>query len=289
MVLKARTSLFQMLQVLKIIQQLKTNKMKTSKLVSILIAITSLFSMSCNNDDDQVLTPSNLVDVGDYKLFTETAGDGEHTLVFESGLGDDFESWYQLLSLSETNQVIAYNRAGYEPSETATNERSIVQLAADLHQVILNKSKNNKVILVGHSLGGAVIRYYAVQHPEMVEALLFVDPSHEDFEVMTQEQEDDMVQFFKGEGLLQIANEAEQFIENFETLRALTTIPDVPTVVLTSIRDREGENEERWVNAHASLGENVSDFTHITTENSGHYIQVEEPQLVLDALGTLLD
>lgn len=263
--------------------------MKTSKQVSILMVIASLFTMSCNNDDDQVLTPSNLVDVGNYKLFTETAGDGEHTLVFESGLGDNYESWFKLLGLADSNQVIAYNRAGYEPSETAKNERSIVQLAADLHQVILSKSKNNQVILVGHSLGGAVIRYYAVQHPEMVEALLFIDPSHEDFEVMTQDQEDDMVQFFRGEGLLQIANEAEQFIENFQILNQLSTLPDVPTVVLTSIRDREGENEERWINAHVSLGENITDFTHITTGNSGHYIQVEEPQLVLNAIGVLLD
>ncbi|EAR01698.1 alpha/beta fold hydrolase [Maribacter sp. HTCC2170] len=263
--------------------------MKTSKRVSIFLALASLIAISCNKDDDQILTPTNLVDVGNYKLFTETAGDGAHTLVFESGLGDNYESWFKLLGLAETNQVIAYNRAGYEPSEVATNERSIVQLAEDLHQVILSKSKNNKVILVGHSLGGAVVRYYAVQHPEMVEGIVFVDPSHEDFEVMTQAQEDEMVQFFTGEGLLQIANEAEQFIENFETLRALATLPDVPTVVLTSIRDREGENEERWINVHATLGDNVTDFTHITTENSGHYIQVDEPQLVLEAIGFLVD
>ena len=143
---------------------MKTIK-KEMKITAMAI-MSILFITSCNNDDDQILTPTNLVDVGNYKLFTETAGDGEHTLVFESGLGDNYESWFKLLGLAETNQVIAYNRAGYEPSEVATNERSIVQLAEDLHQVILSKSKNNKVILVGHSLGGAVVRYYAVQHPE---------------------------------------------------------------------------------------------------------------------------
>lgn len=276
---------------LKIIHQLKTIKMKTIKstMNTLLVAIVSLLVItSCNNDDDTPTpTVSNMVDVGSYKLYTESLGEGNHTLVFESGLGDNFESWYELLSLSETNQVIAYNRAGYEPSEVADNERSIVQLAEDLHQVILSKSENNQVILVGHSLGGAVIRYYAVQHPEMVEALVFVDPSHEDFEVMTQEQEDGIVQFFNGEGLLQVANEASQMIENFEMLEVLASLPDVPTIVLTSVKEREGENEERWINAHASLGDGVTDFTHITTENSGHYIQVEEPQLVLDALASL--
>ncbi len=247
--------------------------------------------MSCNSDDDNaaIPTPSNMVNVGGYNLFTETAGNGNNTIVFESGLGDNYESWYQLLSLSETNQVIAYNRAGYEPSETANGERSIVQMAEDLHQVILNKSEKEKVILVGHSLGGAIIRYYAVQHPEKVKALLFVDPSHEDFEEITQEQEDAMVGYFNEEGLFHVANEAEQFIENFQMLNELATLPDIPTILLTSIKDREEENETRWINAHATLGENVTNFTHITTENSGHYIQVEEPQLVFEAIDALLD
>lgn len=264
--------------------------MKKSKKVQLFAFMICVFAMSCNNDDDTPIpTPSNMVNVGDYNLYTESLGEGNHTLVFESGLGDDYESWFKLLSLSETNQVIAYNRAGYEPSETATNERSIIQLAEDLHQVILSKSENNKVILVGHSLGGAIVRYYAVQHPEMVEALLFVDPSHEGFSEMTQEQEDAMVAYFNGEGLTQIANEGMQMIENFQTLDELATLPDVPTIVLTSIRDREGESQTNWVDAHATLGENVTNFTHITTENSGHYIQVEEPQLVLDAINTLLE
>ena len=261
---------------------------------TLMLAIVSLLLItSCNNDDDNTQTPtdSNMVDVGNYKLYTESLGDGNHTLVFESGLGDNYESWYQLLSLSETNQVIAYNRAGYEPSEVANNDRDIIQLAEDLHQVILNKSKNDKVILVGHSLGGAVIRYYAVQHPEMVEALLFVDPSHEDFEVVTQVAEDAGVTYFMENGSPETANEYAQVIENFEILGNLTTLPDVPTIVLTSIRDRLEvlENAQRWIEGHATLGEGVSDFTHIITENSGHYIQIEEPQLVFDAIDFLLN
>lgn len=257
--------------------------MKKTQIFALFIWVLGI---SCNNDNDN--TPTKMVDTGNYKLFTETIGNGENTIVFESGLGDNYESWYQLLELSESNQVISYNRAGYEPSEIANNDRSIIQLAEDLHQVILNKSENEKVILVGHSLGGAIIRYYAVQHPEKVKALLFVDPSHEDFAIMLQEQENDMVDYFTNEGLLHIAKEAEQIIENFQTLDQLDPLPDVPTIVLTSIRDREGDNETNWVDAHAALEDGLTNFTHMTTENSGHYIQVEEPELVFGAINTLL-
>ncbi|MFK7772495.1 MAG: hypothetical protein AB8F94_10155 [Saprospiraceae bacterium] len=115
----------------------------------------------------------------------------------------------------------------------------------------------------------------------MVEALLLVDPSHEDFEVVLQETEKAGVEFFKGKGSSEVANENAQIIENFEILGNLASLPDV---VLTSIKDRSEEIAERWVNAHATLGEGVSNFTHVITENSGHYIHIEEPQLVFDAL-----
>ena len=264
--------------------------MKTMK--TIMIVIVSLLLMtSCNNDDDNTpsLTPTNMVDAGDYNLYAESLGEGEHTLVFESGLGDNYEVWYELLGLSETNQVIAYNRAGYAPSEMANNDRHIIQLAEDLHQAILSKSQNDRVILVGHSLGGAVIRYYAIQHPEMVEALLFVDPSHEVYGMPSQDYEDGLVENLNNQGLFHVAKEAEQLIENLQILAQLPTLPDVPTIVLSSIRDREGEDALNWVNAHSTLGESVTDFTHITTENSGHYIQIEEPQLVYEAINALLN
>ncbi len=119
------------------------NKSKTMHVFAFLICV---FAMSCNSDDDNVTTPIplNMIDVGDYNLYYRTLGTGNHTIVFESGLGDDYENWHQLLNLSDNSQLIAYNRAGYAPSETATNERSVVQLAEDLHQVILSKAQNEK-------------------------------------------------------------------------------------------------------------------------------------------------
>jgi hypothetical protein len=37
-----------------------------------------------------------------------------------------------------------------------------------------------------------------------------------------------------------------------------------------------------------SLKVGLTDFTHITTVNSGHYIQLEEPELVLSNIKLLL-
>ncbi len=47
-------------------------------------------------------------------------------------------------------------------------------------------------------------------------------------------------------------------------------------------------DRQNWFNAHEKFKIGVSDFTHISTTNSGHYIFIEEPNLVLDNLNLLI-
>ena len=46
----------------------------------------------------------------------------------------------------------------------------------DVHGLI--ESLGTRVVLVGHSMGGAVAQWVAVTHPEMLEALIIVDAPH---------------------------------------------------------------------------------------------------------------
>lgn len=85
--------------------------------------------------------------------------------------------------------------------------------------------------------------------------------------------------------------EAQQLMEDMQYLENLGPLPDVPTTVLTSIRQDENLDQldrQRWADAHALLGAGLTDFQHILTQRSGHYIQVEEPDLVLSAINELL-
>ncbi len=70
--------------------------------------------------------------------------------------------------------MVIYDRAGIGKSETGPNPRNIERLSAELDSVI----NNFKVILVGHSLGGLIIRDYAIKNPEKTGTMLFVDPTH---------------------------------------------------------------------------------------------------------------
>lgn len=244
-------------------------------------------------------TITTRIDIGGYELHTQTRGQGKHTLVFEAGAGDNSSVWIDsgiFEEMAKDNQVIIYNRAGYPPSDLATNEvpRDINQLAKELDKVITELAKNDKVILVGHSLGGPIIRAYTKAYPQKVEALFFVDPSHEDVEDADdlQEMEDELIPYLTSIGQFGLVKELEQLTENYDILINLPNLPAIPITVLTSLKldeEETAEDKEAWQDAHATLAEGPSDFFHFATDKVGHAIHEEDPVWVMDHLKKLIE
>lgn len=257
-----------------------------------LLALAILIMASGCKKDEEIRITEKMVDVGGHDLYTIVKGSGNKTVVFESGLGDDSGAWLARRTFQNTAdfaRAIAYNRAGYEPSELGTGRRSVEQMISELDEVISKQADNKKVVLVGHSLGGMIIRAYAINHPEKVAGLVFVDPSHEDCNALTPEEQDMIVQYYQatnGENSI-VSKEAAQLVENVVYKKTLPILPNVPTVVLTSMQtgpEDDAAGRQKWYNAHETLGEGLSDFEHIGTVNSSHYIMLDEPKLVLNAI-----
>lgn len=71
----------------------------------------------------------------------------------------------------------------------------------------------------------------------------------------------------------------------------LPDFPNVPVIVLISMKTDSKHtltDRQLWYNAHELLKIGVSDFTHISTVNSGHYIMVEEADQVTSNLSALI-
>jgi pimeloyl-ACP methyl ester carboxylesterase len=186
-----------------------------------------------------------------------------------------------------------YDRAGYGQSENGPGPRNIDRLRSELDSVINKFSNGRKVILIGHSLGGMIIRDYAVKNPFKTAALLFIDPSHEFYNHPSQAEEDMLYDASKNANGANFGGtlEAREFIEDLQYVSTLASLPNVPVIVLTSMQldaTHSSSDKQIWYNAHELLKNGVTDFTHIATTNSGHYIMIDEPTLVIDNFKLLI-
>jgi pimeloyl-ACP methyl ester carboxylesterase len=163
-------------------------------------------------DSGSANNSGKLVDIGGGReMYMECRGTGSPTVVFVSGAGDRTETWSTtkdpseqavLPAIAETNRVCAYDRPGTilatgEGPEDFEKSRSdpvpqpttLQDHAADLHALLKASGERGPYVVVGHSMGGAVSRLYASEHPEDVSGLVLVDPTpYEAANALTDEQ-----------------------------------------------------------------------------------------------------
>jgi len=272
--------------------------MKT-QIMNALILI--LFFAACKKDSTEgVSLKESQLTIGDHQLTYYYSTTGANTLiVFESGLGDDASPWRAKNIIPETVKyadVLLYDRGGYKKSTAGSTIRDISRLSTELKNVINTVAGSKKVILVAHSLGALIIRDYAIRNPSKTSALLFVDPTHEQYNLplMTQSLEDSIYSTF-----LQYYGasyggtvESRQLREDLQYSAGLPPLPNVPVTVLTSMRTdatHSTQDRQNWYNAHEQLKTGITNFVHRGVTNAGHYIQKEQPQVVLEELKKLFE
>ena len=103
-------------------------------------------------------------------------------LVFLHGFGSAIGQWrYNLQPLSEYHTVYGLDLLGFGASQKAPAEYGVELWMAQVHDFWRNFIKT-PIVLVGHSLGGAVALAAAASYPEMVHGLILltVPPSVEE-------------------------------------------------------------------------------------------------------------
>ncbi|MCD0465788.1 alpha/beta fold hydrolase [Flavobacterium sp. ENC] len=289
----------------KTTSKLNSYKTKSTGLTRLfIVTIFALSFSSCSDDDKKAAPeyPGTPVDLGTHKLMTYTvSGKSKYLVVFESGHGNDHTSWYstgqssEILSIAHflNSDVLLYDRGGYGKSGISTAPRNINTLRSELEKVVDQFAQGRKVILVGHSLGGVIIRDYAIKNPAKVAGLVFVDASHEKYNHFSQEQIDGFYNTYKNTYGTNsgIALETLQLIADFKYAATLPNLPDVQVIAITSMKvdaEHDAADRQLWYDSKEALKAGVTDFTHITTVKSGHFIQLEEPELVLGNIKVLL-
>jgi pimeloyl-ACP methyl ester carboxylesterase len=148
----------------------------------VLAAVGGAFeTLSQARDDATYPMTGQLVDIGGRKLRIECSGNGDPTVVFESGLGQASPYWGRIAqSVSATTRVCVYDRAGQGRSEDAGGPQDGDAVASDLHMLLANAGTTGPFVLVGHSTGGPYIRVFAARYPDEVAGMVLLDPQPAD-------------------------------------------------------------------------------------------------------------
>jgi len=125
--------------------------------------------------------PGQLVDVGGYKMHINCMGEGSPTVILEAGWADYSATWaYVQPEVAKVTRVCSYDRAGYGWSDPSPYPRTASWRVKELHTLLVNANIQGPYVLVGHSLGGMLVRVYAHTYPDEVIGMVLVDSEHEE-------------------------------------------------------------------------------------------------------------
>ncbi|MDO7877337.1 alpha/beta fold hydrolase [Hymenobacter sp. ASUV-10] len=105
---------------------------------------------------------------------------GAPIVVFEGGVGAGTENFVPLLpGLSAAGIAwLTYARPGLSGSEPDPDVRTDAEVVARLHALLKRERIAPPYLLVGHSLGGALVRLFAATYPGEVAGLVLIDPTN---------------------------------------------------------------------------------------------------------------
>jgi hypothetical protein len=277
------------------------------KITAILFLSQSLFSQTLPEGDNGFY-----IYLHGKKQYVLVEGKGEPTVVFVTGKGrpqTDFKKVYT--KLKKTNQIFSYDRAGLGKSELIRNERRVDTMAYELHELLIKAKIKPPYVLVGHSLGGSIMRCFASMYPTTVVGLVFVEPLHEEeFKYGLEIRSDSDKVVFRNEfkSYLKTKNKAkgqkEESKESFDfdtlgfstnqkivkDLKLPTTIP--MTLLISMSPDVENNYIEKELKYKLDFFENWKKINPnakiISTYKSGYFIQKDEPSLVVDEINEMI-
>ncbi|PKI16415.1 alpha/beta fold hydrolase [Colwellia sp. 12G3] len=283
---------------------IKGHKHKSIKqsLALIVISVFSILSFHTAAVTANKAPQDQMIKLTDNALHMMSLGEGEFTVIFESGFGNDLSHWRLIApQISTKAKVVIYSRAGYGKSDPIDNARTLVESTNELQQLISQANLKPPFIFVGHSYGSHIIRTYAAQNPAKVAGLVFVDPANEKLmqrlKQLDKEKTESFLKIYEKmvPKKLQAESKILMAIDEKGALPDFGPLPNVPAVILTSMVQEypqfiihSPEGKQIWRDLHTQLFNQFSNASHIVTTNSGHNIALNEPELVIESINDVI-
>lgn len=237
------------------------------------------------------------IDVGGRTLCIECQGFGSPTVILEAGMTGDHRTWERVQpEIAQSTRVCAYDRANIAPSDPAPGPRTAADSVDDLQALLDAAEIKRPIILVGFSMGGIISQLYAATYPEEIAGLVLVESNHPDeWEQFTRHLTPGQIEADQAFSL----DNPEEFdpYASFEETQAAGPLPEVPLVVVTA-PNATGEWPPDWdaelfdrlrAEQQADLASGTPGGVQVLAERSGHHVPSEQPQVIIDAVQTVLE
>lgn len=268
---------------------------------------------------------------GGRSMYLECAGRGSPTVVLVSGLRSSAFEWHTtdpestspaapvFEQIARTNRVCAYDRPGtvvgdqISRSDPVPQPTDAAKATADLHALLAAAGEQGPFVPVGHSIGGTIVRLYAMTHPDQVVGMVLVDATSEFLQDAETPDQWRIQRVLMRVDAADIPESVAEYpdIERFDIdatfaeLRAAPRLRPMPLVVLSADEllapgfpaliasgafpasvppDFGAVFDAAQAEAQARLAELVPGAVHVTDTNSGHNIHLARPRLVVDAV-----
>ncbi len=251
-------------------------------IAGIVFLVTFTNSLQVNSQ-----TIDTLVEVGGYQLHFNIIKGLGIPILFESGGGHDGAVWTDIVKRLHkvTNAtLITYDRAGMGKSSIDTSDINILSEVKGLENGLKKLGYTNNLLLVAHSFGGAYANFFSSRNEHKVLGAVLLDITLSCF--MTSEKVKELTQPYEKE-LSTLKNKSigtYYLLVNYEksiTLLKKTPFPSkIPAIVIGSdIPQFKGLDSITWKSCQKTFGE-LPNHQFILAKKSGHYIYLDDPELV---------
>lgn len=224
--------------------------------------------------------------VNGQKYRTKIMGEGKITVLFESGMSDSLETWGAIPdSVSNFVRVFLYDRADIGKSDTSATDRTIPNVVDELRSILKQDDIKPPYILVGHSLGGLIARYFAGTYPDEVSGLLLLDPSPEAF--WNRMSKKDLRKYIEGGNTWyetkfapRYRKEWVEFVPNLAYMKNLNIPRDLPIILVSA-------SAWKWARYQKKMLAGFENCRQIELEGQ-HHIYRDHPDLIIGYIKELL-
>lgn len=259
-----------------------------------LLACALLGASACGGTDGPVLV-RGLATVGGRTVEYQRGGPATGTtVVFEAGEGDDLGVWYKVAPLvAAQSPVFLYSRAGYGQSTLVSGTRDGAAILTELRATLQAMGVTLPVIVVAHGNSGLYAELWAKSTPAEVAGLVLVEPRHRDFDTQCNAQALESCDVSDAEAnALPEPRKSEQLAlaATASAVRKLGNFGAMPLRVLTGIGQRNELDAwlHLWASLHLQLAAESTQGKRSTANNSGHLVQITDPQVIATAVAEVL-